>query len=450
MNANQSDSEVLIFGFPEKIRLNLFKVLSSFSWTYVCSNSLRDYQKIDNLYTYKIALFYLSQDSHETYSFISHYFKRELNVLSCPIIAISDDAKIIRHDTNKSIFDHIFHSNNLEGSISHLIRFYYKQISIEQQKIDVRKEATAISKCSLKWINSISTEVDTHFTFLQLTPVNLTGEAITSFKLGNCRFVAYPDKNHKDNLLTIRIDGTSTEAIEKINEQSVTLKDNSIKVLSLDDDPEFCLLLKRKMEKNDRFNFSFATNVKTFFEKIQKDRYDLYLIDYNLGEKNFKGLEVVKFLREKFGSNILIFMLSKSDLKEDLPNSFDYGFNDYFFKPINMQQIMGKLNYFLPVENKEIPLNKVSDINSISQLETAIEVINYNTYNCTIKAPFFTNIGDEFNLDKFLSEEFSVKVRTKKEIDRGDNYSVLNVEYINPRVKLIDYIRKSKILNKEK
>ncbi len=448
MNVEKNSSEVLIFGFPENLRLELFKILSKFSWTYVCSNSLRDYERIDNLYDYKIALFYLSDNSYETFSFISSYIARELTTLKCPKIAITTSKELTFSNINKSIFEHLFHQENLEGSISHLIRYYYLKIPKEIRYPNVNYNTLAVTNCQIQWINSISFEAQTNFTFFQLTPISLEGEGADYFNLKNCRLIAYPEKNHKDGLLKIRVDGVSSTAISKIKNLDQEIKDTSIKVLSLDDDPEFCLLLKRRMEKSSDFKFSFATNIDMFFKKIEKEKYDLYLIDYNLGQK-FKGLEVVKFLREQFGSSVLIFMLSKSDLKEELPNSFDYGFNDYFFKPINMEQILGKLNYFLPLERKEIPLKQVPTLLQHNTISIKAEILSFNTYTCLIKTPFSANINEEFLLFDFLSNEFEVKVRVKKEVDRGSSYAILNVEYINPRHKLIDYIRQSKMFTNE-
>lgn len=448
MSVTKNKSEVLIFGFPKKIRLEIFHILSRFSWTYVCCKSLKDFQDIDEVFHYKIALFYLSERSSETYSFLEAYFKREINKINCPIIAITANEKLMNHHKNLNLFDHIFLKKNLDISLSNIITYYHAFIAKEERTKEHNKVANVSKGCTLQWINSISLEITVALEFLTLTSVDLSGYGAEHFNLHQYRTVVYPKRSHKDNLLTIRIDGTNKNTINKISNLHTEFKDNTIHVLSLDDDIEFCELLKRKIEKNKSYKLNYSNDIEHFFKQIEIKKFDIYIIDYNLGQK-FQGIDVVKFLREKFGKSILIFILSKSDLKNQLTDAFEYGFNDYFFKPLNMKQIFAKFNYFLPFQQVDIPLALVPKEYKQNTIQFKAQVIAFNMYNCTLKIPCKVKTGDTLELSDFLQDDLIVEVKALKEIDITDDYTIISATYTNPSIKLIKFIKKSLLKNIE-
>lgn len=451
MSVNDDDNKVLIFGFPEDLRLKIFKLLSTFSWTYVCSNTIRDFRRIDGEFKFKLAIFYVSKNSHQTFSFISDYMDRNLENLHCPTIAITKEHDDLKKLVYQAIFKHVFHVDKLEGEITQLIRFYYSQVKQEDSVPEINLFPNAITQASGEWIDSLSIELRAKVNFLKITNIKVTGSLIDELQINNCRFAAYPDKNHKDNLLKIRIDGLSKESAKAINTIATKEKNQRLSILSLDDDEELCFLLKRKFEKFERFEYEYATSIQSFFKKIEEKRFDMYLIDYNLGEENFKGLEVVKFLRDKFGESVLVFMLSKADHKENLPNYFEYGFNDYFYKPIDIKQVVAKLNYFLPpqLNDSGITLKEVPQEHRALSLRIKVELISFNQHNCIIKTNFSINLGEELTLDSFLEDNLHVKIRIVELVDKASNYNLYKVQYIQPRMGLITKIRQIKSNDKE-
>lgn len=439
MSAKKNESQVLIFGFPESQKLKLFKVLSTFSWTYICANTFKEYKRIDNLYEFKISLFYIRDKSNETLNFINEYTKRSITALNCPRVCICENKSMTKDLVLRSVFDHVYFEEDLEGELNFLIQHYYSLTPTNEIPPEIDLNCSAILNSKVSWISGVELEIESNITFKNTTPIELIGDINYEYGLKSCRLVAYPGKNHKENLISVRIDGISKINLAKIDSLE-TIKDKKISILSLDDDPELCLLLKRKFEKEERFKYSFALNIKEFFKKIENNKYDLYFIDYNLGE-SFKGVEVVKFLRKEYGENILIFMLSKSDLKDDLPNTFEYGFNDYFFKPINMKQVKAKLSYFLKLDDSLPPLKMPPSPLSQIKLKCNMQIISFNEFTCILKVYFDIKTMEQFHIESFLINGLAVEVRVTNIIDREKNFNIIEAEYITKSKKLTSTIR---------
>lgn len=78
-------------------------------------------------------------------------------------------------------------------------------------------------------------------------------------------------------------------------------KFNSCKILLVDDDPSWQMLNKIVLEKQG-FRMDSAYTKYEAFQKIQANRYEIAIVDLRLvddADKNFDGLEVVKFLRKR-------------------------------------------------------------------------------------------------------------------------------------------------------
>ena len=105
----------------------------------------------------------------------------------------------------------------LEGEISQLIRFYYSQVKQIKSDININLFPKAVVPVRGKWIDSLSIELTSIIDFINIKDVTLSGSLIDELGISNCRFAAYPNKNHKDNLLKVRIDGLTKSSSKKIS-----------------------------------------------------------------------------------------------------------------------------------------------------------------------------------------------------------------------------------------
>ncbi len=112
------------------------------------------------------------------------------------------------------------------------------------------------------------------------------------------------------------------------------------KILVVDDDSTFCLMLKTYLTKqghqvNEAFSFDEASRL------IRANKYDVVLSDYRLPEKS--GLDVLVEAKRKLQSTVVIIMTGYADIRLAV-NAIKQGAYDYVTKPINPDEILAAIN----------------------------------------------------------------------------------------------------------
>jgi PAS domain S-box-containing protein len=107
----------------------------------------------------------------------------------------------------------------------------------------------------------------------------------------------------------------SKVAVESANEVYVDLcKDETIKVLHVDDEAGFLVVAKQCLEENGKFQVDTALSAKEALEKLKRSDYDVIVCDYQMRGKN--GLELLRKLRQRGDDTPFILFTCKG--KEDI------------------------------------------------------------------------------------------------------------------------------------
>ncbi len=135
-------------------------------------------------------------------------------------------------------------------------------------------------------------------------------------------------KNKIDNMIT--------------KDDEIKKNDLNIKRILIVDDVEFNILLIKEFLKDYDLEIDTATNGKEALEKIEKNSYDLVLLDIKMPVLD--GYEVLKKVRadDKY-KNMKIFVLTASALKEETEKYFQAGADDYIVKPVNKEELLRKI-----------------------------------------------------------------------------------------------------------
>jgi two-component system response regulator HydG len=107
------------------------------------------------------------------------------------------------------------------------------------------------------------------------------------------------------------------------------------RVLIIDDDPSFLVMIKTFLEKR---NFT-SRGAKTAFDGLKiltKEQFDIIILDFKLPDKN--GIEVLKEIRKMAITTPVILMTSYIDIKTAV-NAIKLGAFDYVTKPVNNDEI---------------------------------------------------------------------------------------------------------------
>ncbi len=122
--------------------------------------------------------------------------------------------------------------------------------------------------------------------------------------------------------------------------------DTNMKVLVVDD-----FATMRKIEKNilgqlGIKNVDEADDGSTALPKIQANKYDVILLDWNMPQMS--GLELLKAIRsDPVSKNVPVVMVTAEALKDNIIAAAQAGVNDYVVKPFTAAVLEEKLKKVL-------------------------------------------------------------------------------------------------------
>lgn len=129
------------------------------------------------------------------------------------------------------------------------------------------------------------------------------------------------------------------------------------KLLVLEDDILFLETLDDFLEE-EGFLVDTATNGEEVLELCYENSYDLYLFDINVPKLN--GIEVLKQIREKNDETPTIYLTSYKD-KDKLTEGFLSGCDDYLKKPVDLDELLLRVNSLLKRSGKILQEIKLTD-----------------------------------------------------------------------------------------
>lgn len=121
-------------------------------------------------------------------------------------------------------------------------------------------------------------------------------------------------------------------ANEKISKKSI---------LIVEDEPAILKILARKMNEIG-CEVRTAKDGEEALKEIQKNRPDLTLLDVMLPKRD--GLDVLRTVRDKYGYDLPIIIISNLDIDEDIKVAKNLGVIDYIIKSnISMEDLMDQV-----------------------------------------------------------------------------------------------------------
>ncbi|RXK14373.1 DNA-binding response regulator [Halarcobacter mediterraneus] len=116
-----------------------------------------------------------------------------------------------------------------------------------------------------------------------------------------------------------------------------------LKILLLEDDELFLETLEDFL-LDEGFEVKCSTNGEEVIDYCFEEKYDLYLFDINVPKLN--GIELLKTLRAANDNTPTIYLTSYKD-KEMLTKGFLTGCDDYLKKPVDLDELLLRINSLL-------------------------------------------------------------------------------------------------------
>lgn len=124
-------------------------------------------------------------------------------------------------------------------------------------------------------------------------------------------------------------------------------------ILIVEDEVGIVQFLKQGLEE-EGYKITCATNGLQGFELIQKEKFDLILLDWMLPKMT--GLELCKAVRLKDNSTPIIFLTAKDTLQETL-EGLKAGANDYIKKPFSFDELAERIKIHFRNQKEQEILN---------------------------------------------------------------------------------------------
>jgi len=214
----------------------------------------------------------------------------------------------------------------------------------------------------------------------------------------------------------------------------------NINILIVEDERRLAEILKKQLEESG-FNAEIASDGYTGRQLVEKNKYNLIILDINLPLIN--GYDLCREIR-KMNNKIPIIMLTAFGTPENKIAGFDVGADDYVVKPFDYRELLARVNVFLRRSDTDIAVPeklKIADLEldlKTKSVTRAGKKIDLTAKESLLLETFLRN------RDKLLSREFIIEHVWG--IDFDPNTNIIDV-YVNYLRKKIDRDFKPKLIH---
>jgi DNA-binding response OmpR family regulator len=120
------------------------------------------------------------------------------------------------------------------------------------------------------------------------------------------------------------------------------------KILVVDDDPDLRDVVRNEVMGSSGFAVHEAPDCATAIRMLQRDRFDLVLLDITLPDKS--GLEVLKHINEQRLATKVIVVTGTVGLEQAILST-SLGAQDYITKPFTLNYLLRSINHVLAIEH---------------------------------------------------------------------------------------------------
>ncbi|WP_019138714.1 response regulator transcription factor [Peptoniphilus timonensis] len=115
-----------------------------------------------------------------------------------------------------------------------------------------------------------------------------------------------------------------------------------MKIILLDDHKLFGGSLKMLLEEQEEISCAYVSKAQEFLKMIEKEIYDIFLIDINLKDDK-TGLDLIKYLIDENPRQKII-VLTSYDLDNYKDMAFKLGVKDFINKSVEIEELLARIN----------------------------------------------------------------------------------------------------------
>ena len=116
------------------------------------------------------------------------------------------------------------------------------------------------------------------------------------------------------------------------------------KILLVEDEKNVASFVKKGLEE-EGYSVTAAFDGTVGWNLAKSERYDLVILDRML--PGLEGIEICKRVREKYGFEIPVIMLTALGSTDDVITGLNEGANDYITKPFHLRELIARIKALL-------------------------------------------------------------------------------------------------------
>lgn len=195
-----------------------------------------------------------------------------------------------------------------------------------------------------------------------------------------------------------------------------------MRIILLDDHKLFGESLKMLLEEYEEISCDYVSKVQEFLEMIEKETYDIFLIDINLKDEK-TGLDLIKDLLADNPKQKII-VLTSYDLDNYKDMTFDLGVRDFINKSVETYELLERIKNVYKGSYKKID-KYITDPLTKREIEVLEELIKGSSKK-DIAAKLFIS---ERTLYNHIANIYD-KLRAKNLVEAYNK--AMELGYINP------------------
>jgi two-component system, OmpR family, copper resistance phosphate regulon response regulator CusR len=201
------------------------------------------------------------------------------------------------------------------------------------------------------------------------------------------------------------------------------------RILIVEDEQRLADILKKQFEDSG-FNIEIAYDGYIGKQLVEKNEYDLIILDINLPLIN--GYDLCKEIR-KSNSRIPIIMLTALGTVDNKMAGFNIGADDYVIKPFDFRELLARVNVFLRRSDFTTLSNKLRIANLELDLNTKTvtrsqKKIDLTAKECLLLETFLKN------KDRILTREFIIEQVWGLDFDPSTNIIDVYINYLRKKI----------------
>jgi response regulator RpfG family c-di-GMP phosphodiesterase len=214
---------------------------------------------------------------------------------------------------------------------------------------------------------------------------------------------------------------------------------NKFKIVMVDDNWEICELFKTIIQNLEMFEVISFDKGYRFLEYIEENKYDIAIVDIDLPD--ISGYEIIKNIRNEQENYAPIIVISAFEDFAHKIKALELGADDYIVKPVNIFEVVIKMNNLLKRQSYLSELNKRESI--IQEKAEIIKILksffNEKVYQPAIKLKkhFDTELSkgkSSFSPDKIfdtykkLSDDFDFLIKNFEKLSNEIEKRIEKIE----------------------